>query len=144
MDQHSINTKTNKNSMLISQEFWLLFLKCAAAASRNRKSNIPLMLSFSFFAVFFMGNDGTAKLDFIQNMEYKFLELLSLDFHASSEEIVRQNISFRYSVLKAKDQILQNRLKDISSIIKIKNPTLLTQLQRDMQPKPLQVRNTNR
>lgn len=43
----------------------------------------------SFLAVFIMSRDGTAKLDFIQNIEYKFIELLSADFLASSEEIVR-------------------------------------------------------
>ena len=42
----------------------------------------------SFLAVFIMQRDGTARLDFIQNMEYKFVELLSCDFEASSEEIV--------------------------------------------------------
>ena len=43
----------------------------------------------SFLAVFIMQRDGTARLDFIQNMEYKFVELLSCDFEASSEETVR-------------------------------------------------------
>ena len=43
----------------------------------------------SNLAVFIMNRDGTAKLDFIQNIEYKFIELLSCDFMASSEEAVR-------------------------------------------------------
>ena len=33
----------------------------------------------SFLAVFIMHRDGNAHLDFIQNIEYKFIELLSLD-----------------------------------------------------------------
>ena len=33
----------------------------------------------------------------LQNMEYKFVELLSLDFTASPEEVVRQQITFRCS-----------------------------------------------
>jgi hypothetical protein len=32
----------------------------------------------SFLAVFVMQRDGNAALDFIQNIEYKFIELLSL------------------------------------------------------------------
>ena len=80
-----------------------------------------------------MQRDGQAKLDFIQNMEYKFLELLSLDFMSAAEDIIRQNISFRYSLLKAKAQIMQNRLKDISGILKLKNPSLLLQLQKGVQ-----------
>lgn len=43
----------------------------------------------SFLAVFIMNRDGTAKLDFIQNIEYKFIELLSCDFLASPEDVVR-------------------------------------------------------
>ena len=43
----------------------------------------------SFLAVFIMNRDGSAKLDFIQNIEYKFIELLSCDFIASPEDTVR-------------------------------------------------------
>jgi len=82
----------------------------------------------NLFAVFFMQRDGQARLDFIQNMEFKFLELLSLDFLASPEEAIRQNISFRYSLLKAKTQVLQNKLKDVGSMLKVKNPSLLRQM----------------
>mmetsp|Transcript_25693 Transcript_25693/g.22709 ORF Transcript_25693/g.22709 Transcript_25693/m.22709 type:complete len:94 (+) Transcript_25693:314-595(+) len=34
----------------------------------------------NYFAVLFMERDGFAKMNFVENMEYKFLELLSLDF----------------------------------------------------------------
>lgn len=37
-----------------------------------------------------------------QNMEYKFIELLSCDFLQSSEELIRQQMSFRYNSLKSK------------------------------------------
>jgi len=72
-----------------------------------------------------MQRDGQAHLDFIQNLEYKFLDLITLDFVASNEEIIRQNITFRYNTLKARLIFMQNRLKDISAIIKLKNPSLL-------------------
>jgi hypothetical protein len=36
-----------------------------------------------------MRRDGRAQLDFIQNIEYKFIELLSLEFTSSSEEAIR-------------------------------------------------------
>ncbi len=84
----------------------------------------------SFLAVFIMQRDGTARLDFIQNMEYKFVELLSCDFEASSEEVVRQQITYRYNAVKSKLAIMQARLQDINAIVKIKNPSLLLQLQK--------------
>lgn len=49
-----------------------------------------------------MHPDGQAKLDFIENLEYKFLEMLSLEFISAPEEIVRGNVSFRYNLMKAK------------------------------------------
>lgn len=79
-----------------------------------------------------MQKNGQAKLDFIQNMEYKFLQLLTIECLGSPEEVIRANISFRYSVLKAKSSILTNRLKDVSQVLKVKNPTLLMQLQKGM------------
>ncbi len=84
----------------------------------------------SYLAVFIMQRDGSARLDFIQNMEYKFVELLSMDFNASSEEIIRQQITFRYNSVKSKLAIMQARLQDINAIVKIKNPSLLLQLQK--------------
>ncbi|CAG9332018.1 unnamed protein product [Blepharisma stoltei] len=84
----------------------------------------------NFLAVFIMHRDGRARLDFIQNMEYKFIELLSLDFMASTEEMVRQQITYRYNAVKSKLAIMQARLQDINSVIKVKNPSLLLQLQK--------------
>lgn len=44
---------------------------------------------FSFFGVFHMQPEGLARLDFIENMEYKFLEILTLDFIANPEDLVK-------------------------------------------------------
>ncbi|CAD7936671.1 unnamed protein product [Amoebophrya sp. A120] len=84
----------------------------------------------SFLAVFVMQRDGHARLDFIQNMEYKFVELLSCDFVASPEEVVRQQISFRYNSVKTKLSLMQARLQDVNALVKVKNPSLLLQLQK--------------
>merc|ERR1712139_424846 len=69
-------------------------------------------------------------IDFIQNMEYKFVELLSGDFVASPEEVVRQQITFRYNSIKSKLGLMQARLQDINALVKVKNPSLLLQLQK--------------
>ena len=82
----------------------------------------------SFLAVFIMNRDGSAKLDFIQNIEYKFIELLSCDFVASPEDTVRQSITFRYNSVKSKVALMEARLKDVNALVKVKNPSLLLQL----------------
>lgn len=72
-----------------------------------------------------MRRDGSAQLDFIQNIEYKFIELLSCDFRASDEEIVRQSITYRYNAVKSKVHLMEARLKDVNNLVKVKNPSLL-------------------
>eukprot|EP00919_Chromeraceae_sp_WS-2016_P031280 GHVR01073955.1.p2 GENE.GHVR01073955.1~~GHVR01073955.1.p2 ORF type:complete len:150 (+),score=69.88 GHVR01073955.1:403-852(+) len=84
-------------------------------------------------SVFVMQKNGQARLDFIQNMEYKFVELLSCDFAASVEDTVREQITFRYNSIKNKLQMMQTRMQDINALVKVKNPSLLLQLQRGQQ-----------
>ncbi|CCI40175.1 unnamed protein product [Albugo candida] len=81
-------------------------------------------------AVYLMQADGRARLDFIQNMEYKFVELLSIDFMRCSDDLIRQHLTFRYNAMKARLQILQTRLFEVNNIVKVKNPSLLLQLQK--------------
>ncbi|KAJ9521795.1 hypothetical protein QJQ45_024657 [Haematococcus lacustris] len=68
-------------------------------------------------AVLVMQPNGEARLDFIQNMEYKFVELLSCRYVASSEEMVRAQVSYRYNVVKARMQLMQARLADINAMV---------------------------
>lgn len=99
--------------------------------SRNLTGKLPIYLMLcSFLAVFVMNRDGSAKLDFVQNIEFKFIELLSCEFFASSEEVVRQSITYRYNSVKSKVQLMEGRLKDVNNLVKIKNPSLLLQLQK--------------
>lgn len=84
----------------------------------------------SFLAVFIMETSGKGRLDFIQNMEYKFIELLSCDFLQSSEEVIRQQMSFRYNSLKSRLALMHARLHDIGALVKVKSPSLLLHLQK--------------
>ena len=61
-------------------------------------------------AVYLLQADGRARLDFIKNMEYKFVVLLSVDFMRSTDDAIRQHITFRYNAMKARLQVLQTRL----------------------------------
>ena len=85
-----------------------------------------------YFAILQLQKDGKGKLDFIQNLEYKYVELVSIDFETSSEEAIREAITFRYNSVKAKLIFLQNRMKEFSSLVKTKNPSLLIQMQKSL------------
>lgn len=84
----------------------------------------------SYLAVFILQRDGNAVLEFIQNMEYKFVELLALPFRESPEHTIRSQITFRYNALKSRLAVMQARLQDVNALVKVKNPSLLLQLQR--------------
>jgi len=49
---------------------------------------------------------------------------------ASNEDIVRQSITFRYNSAKSKVALMEARLQDVNNLVKLKNPSLLLQLQK--------------
>lgn len=120
------------------QKLCINYHECAGLLKKlfNNSINEPnkydtyCKFSNSYIAVFIMQKDGSARLDFIKNIEYKFIELLSVDFLNSPEDMVRKYISFKYSSLKSKITLLQDRIHNISNIVKIKNPSLLLQIQK--------------
>jgi hypothetical protein len=77
-----------------------------------------------------MNKDGSARLDFIQYIEYKYIELLSLDFTNSPDDTVKKQIAYRYNSLKTKLSLLQDRVNSISNLIKLKNPSLMLHIQK--------------
>ena len=94
----------------------------------------------SYIAVFIMEKEGTGRLDFIQNIEYKFIELLSIDFVNSPDDIVKKQISFRYNLIRTKLELMLNRVQSINNIVKNKNPSLLLQIQKA----PIKINTTTR
>ena len=84
-------------------------------------------------AVFMMHGETDARLDFIQNMEYEFVELVSCICERSPEDMIQRQISYRYNLMKQKLNSVQSRLHEIHNLVKIKNPSLLLQLQKTTQ-----------
>jgi hypothetical protein len=86
----------------------------------------------TFLAVFIMNREGQGRLDFIQKVSFRFIELLSVMFSRSPDDTIRQQIAFRYNSQKSRVAVMQARLHDIVNIVKVKNPSLLLQLQKPM------------
>lgn len=53
----------------------------------------------------------------MQNMEYKFVELLSAKFFAAAEDVVRQQVSYRYNLVKARLTLMAARLADVNALV---------------------------
>lgn len=50
-------------------------------------------------------------------MEYKFVELMSCRFQASSEEYIKQQVTYRYNAVKSRLALMQARLADINALV---------------------------
>ncbi len=59
----------------------------------------------------------------------RFVELLSVAFARSPDDHIRASITFRYNAVKSKLAIVSARLGEVTNVVKIKNPSLLLQLQ---------------
>lgn len=55
----------------------------------------------------------------MQNMEYKFVELLSAKFFAAAEDVVRQQVSYRYNLVKARLTLMAARLADVNALVSL-------------------------
>jgi hypothetical protein len=82
-----------------------------------RSLNLAIKEPHTHLAVFIMNRDGNARLDFIQNLEYKFVELLSVSFLQSAEAVIREHISFRYRAVREKLTLTQARLNEVTNIV---------------------------
>jgi hypothetical protein len=76
-------------------------------------------------AEFFKNKSPPHTLRIIENIEYKSIELLLLDFDDADPELKKQNLSYRFSLLKSKNLRIENKTKDLLSMLKLKNPNLL-------------------
>ena len=74
-----------------------------------------------------MQKEGTERLDFIQNIEYRFIELLSIDFINSLMILLGNKLDID-NALRTKIEMMQDGIISINNIIKIKNPSLIHQI----------------
>ena len=95
-----------------------------------RMLNACIREPHTHLAIFIVRGEEDARLDFIQNMEYKFVELVSCGCQRSSEDMIQRQITYRYNAMKQKLAVMQSRLHEINNLVKMKNPSLLLQLQK--------------
>lgn len=77
---------------------------------------------------FFFGHDSTCTLSFQQKLRFKTVEIYSLNFLPASPESIQLIAQYRISSLIEEEKALKSQLADISSILKIKDPTVLRKI----------------
>lgn len=78
----------------------------------------------NFEARLFIDFNQSGYLEISTNNELRKFVLLCVTFEAVSEEAMKGSIVFRYSVLKAKTELFENRLLEILQVTKKTNPNL--------------------
>ena len=71
---------------------------------------------------------GSARLEFQQNLQYKYVDLMSLDFVQASADSVKMNANFRHQQIMERYKELQHKFAEFTSLVRLKNPSLLLQI----------------
>lgn len=84
----------------------------------------------SFIAVFTLFKEGGGIMEIIENLGHKFTEIITLKFASNPDEIVRSIASYKFSALKIKYEMVQNRIKKINNVVKSEDPQLIEEIQK--------------
>ena len=79
----------------------------------------------SYIGVFLIQKEGLSKLQFVKSSDFKFLELLILEFKCSSDEIINKHMIYRFTQLKSKLEYEKKCIKLAGNVILENNPDIL-------------------
>ena len=79
----------------------------------------------TFIGVLTIHKDGVSKLQFVKNSDFKFLELLMLEFKNSSDELIQKHMIYRFAYLKAKLEYEKKAIKAAGDVILECNPDIM-------------------
>ena len=96
----------------------------------------------TFFAILQISSPSDNRLDIVQNLGYKFVELVYLTMGTLREEQVKDIVSYRFNLLKMKNNQLMAKYKNMFSLVKVKNPSLAIQIQKNSNGKNTGSANT--
>ena len=85
-----------------------------------------------YLAVFYIKTDKKAKMELFENLEYKFGELINIDFVPASDDLIREQISYRYNSMRAVHEITQSRIEIINNVLKDYDPQLINEVKTEI------------
>lgn len=80
----------------------------------------------TYIGEFTIQNDGVSKLLFIKGSDFKYLDLLSLEFTKSPEDMIQKHMLYRFAYLKAKISYYKKAIKTAGDVILDCNPDVVT------------------
>ena len=90
-----------------------------------------------YLAVFTKKENGQCKMELLENLEHKFGDLISLEFESASDDLINQQINYRYNAMRAIHELTRQKIKVINEVIKKHDPQLIYEVKKDVsQVKP--------
>ena len=86
----------------------------------------------AYLAVLNIKSDKKAVMELLENLEYKFVELINLNFVPASDDLIREQISYRYNSMRAVHEITQSRIEIINGVLKDHDPQLIDEVKREI------------
>jgi hypothetical protein len=72
----------------------------------------------------------SALLRFVQNNEFKEVELMRLSFSEGSVDQIKECISYRINFAQQMNMLVKKRIEDITNIVESKNKTLMKEIRK--------------
>lgn len=97
-----------------------------------------------FVVILNVQKDRNANMQLIQNLDYKWVQLLNINFNPISEDLIRKQIIYRYNSLRAMNDITQNRINIINDVLKDFDPPLIKEVRDEISKNnniPLKLKN---
>lgn len=86
-----------------------------------------------YLGVFNIYKDKSAKMEIIENLNYKFAQILMINFVRCTNDLdIRRQIIFRYNSLKKMYNIAKNRINIINSVLKENNSKLIPEIKNEV------------
>ena len=73
-----------------------------------------------------------AKLEIMENLEYKFAELINLNFSPVSKDFINKQIIYRYNSMRGLFDMTQNRIDIINEVLKDTDPSLISEVKKSV------------
>ena len=86
----------------------------------------------NYLAVFLKKENGECKMELFENLEHKFGDLISLGFKPASDELIKQQIIYRYNAMRAIHEYARSKISIINKVIKKYDPQLIYEVKKDV------------
>ena len=80
--------------------------------------------SEEYSIAFIQQTDTSGILSFHQILKFKVINLFELEFHPAQEDYVKESVQYRFSSSLDEMNLVQNELKKLHALVKVKNPTV--------------------